>query len=891
MLHQLAVHAAIWGMPIVSMDAMRRAYRRDAQASEHDIVYFSKPADWKLQITTPNASSHYVYFNFNTQQGPVVLEIPPAKGAGLFGSIVDAWQAPSTDVGPDGADHGQGGKYLLLPPGYRGEVPDDVLPVPLDTFNGYACLRAIPESASQADVDKALALVKRLRQYRRADAKQPPEQRFIDMAGKLFDGIVRFDPTFYESLARMVDEEPVLERDRAMLERLKALGIEKGKAFTPDPALQTILASAARDAQARFISKAPMEGGPFWTDREWLWPDPNGVDSGFRFEKDGVLDVEARAMLFFLACAVPAKLGKATAYLSTFVDAAGQPLSGEHTYHLRVPANVPAGQFWAVTVYDAETAAFLRDVPRVEINSYAHELERNADGSLELHFGPAAVGGGANWIPTIPGRKWFTFFRLYGPEPALFDKTWKLPDIAKELSAQTTARRVQLPTQDREQELYETAKDAYVYAYPLVLSDITMRQMTNFTEPTGIVGQGPLNRFSHSAAFPTPEWRAVVRANVDTLYSIAWLDLEPEPLVLSVPAIDRYFLLQMSSLWTDVFAAPGTRTTGRGTARIFLVVSPQWLGEAPAGLEIIRSPTRFAAIAGRTQTNGVADYENVHAIQKRYHLTPLSAWRDNAEVRSTQAIDPGLDMKTPPPVQVDRMKAETFFSRFAELLRDNPPGPHDYPILHRLERVAFGSNQPFDLASAPPSIRQTFERAAEDGKALVSQLAKQASGESTRGWEYTTRGGAYGVDYSYRAGIAKYALGMNLPQDAVYPSAATDSEGRPLDGNRRYRLRFEHDNWPPVAAFWSLTAYDKDGYLIPNPLNRQALGDRDALVKGADGSLTLYIQADAPEVENEANWLPVAREPFTLLLRLYSPTNAVLNGSWRPPPVRMTSID
>src|SRR4051812_20933217 len=180
MLHQLAVDAAIWGMPIVSMDAMRRAYRRDAQASEHDIVYFSKPADWKLQITTPNASSHYVYFNFNTQQGPVVLEIPPAKGAGLFGSIVDAWQAPSTDVGPDGADHGQGGKYLLLPPGYRGEVPDDVLPVPLDTFNGYACLRAIPESSSQADVDKALALVKRLRLYRRADAKQPPEQRFID---------------------------------------------------------------------------------------------------------------------------------------------------------------------------------------------------------------------------------------------------------------------------------------------------------------------------------------------------------------------------------------------------------------------------------------------------------------------------------------------------------------------------------------------------------------------------------------------------------------------------------------------------------------------------------------------------------------------------------------
>ena len=889
-LHRIAFEAVVWGMPIVSVDAMRRAYRRDAKARDHDIVYFSRPADSKLQLTTPNASSHYVYFNFNTQHGPVVLEVPAAKGAGLFGSILDAWQVPLTDIGPAGADEGKGGKYLLLPPGYRGAVPAGVIPIRLETLNGYACFRAIPEGSSATDVENALALVKRLRLYRHADLEHPPEQRFIDMAGKPFDGIVRFDTTFYESLARMVDEEPALVRDSAMLTRLKGLGIEKGKVFTPDTAMQTIVSSAARDAQHKFMSRAPNDGKPFWSDREWRWPNPIGGETGFTFEKDGEIDLEARAIVYFLACAPPAKLGKATAYLTSFVCAAGQPLSGEHIYHLHVPADVPARQFWAVTVYDAETAAFIRASPRVEINSYDRGLQRNPDGSLDLTFGPASEGGGPNWIPTVAGRKWFTMFRLYGPEPALLDRTWKLPDIAKDLGAPATGRAWQRAPHQREQELYEIVKDAYVYAYPLVLNDVTRRQLTNFAEPTGIPGQGPVNRFSHSPAFPTPDFRGVIRANVDTLYSVAWLDLGPEPLVLSVPATDRYFLLQMSSLWTDVFAVPGTRTTGRSTARTFLLVGPRWLGEVPIGLELIRSPTRFAAIAGRTQTNGVADYGSVHEIQQRYQLTPVSAWHVNADVQSQAIVDPSLDMKTPPPIQVEQMNAETFFARFADLLNDNPPGPHDYPMIHRLERIGFGSDRSFDLSEVSAEIRQTFERAVADGKALVAELGRQAAGESTRGWEYTTTGGAYGVNYAYRAAIAKCALGLNLAQDAVYPSAATDGEGRPLDGKRRYTLRFEADKLPPVAAFWSVTAYDKDGYLILNALNRQALGDRDALAKDTDGSVTLYIQAEAPDADKVANWLPVAREPFTLLLRLYSPKSEVLDGSWRPPLVSMTSM-
>jgi hypothetical protein len=437
-----------------------------------------------------------------------------------------------------------------------------------------------------------------------------------------------------------------------------------------------------------------------------------------------------------------------------------------------------------------------------------------------------------------------------------------------------------------DQDAIEIVTDAYIYAYPAMLMDVFMRQGTNYAEPTGIVTQAPYNQFSHARAFPPADFKFVVRPNVDTLYSSANLDLGAEPVVLSVPATDRYFQLPMLSLWTDVFAVPGTRTTGRSTAREFLLVGPSWRSQAPAGLEIIRSPTRFVGIGGRTQTNGVADYDNVHRIQAGYKLTPLSAWGKGDYSPPKNQVDPSIDMKTPPPVQVANMDAATYFARFAELLKDNPPGPFDYPMIHRLERVGFKAGQGFDLNTAPANIKQAFERGTKDGKVLVAKLAKEAGGEGGKGWVYTVRSGVYGVDYPYRAAIALCCLGENLPQDAVYPSLSVDRDGQPLDGNGKYVLHFDKGKFPPVDAFWSVTAYDTDGYFIPNALNRLALGDRDKLVTGVDGSLDLYIQADSPGGDKEANWLPVAKRPFTLLMRLYWPKPEFFAGSWTPPPVQ-----
>jgi hypothetical protein len=428
-----AVEAAIWGMPIVSFDVMRQGFFRDAKANYGDIMYWSKFSTWKNQTTTPNTSTRYVIFFTNTKDGPVVLEIPSAGDAALFGTLLDAWQVPLVDVGNAGADLGKGGKYLLLPPDYKGEIPSGYLVVPSKTYNGIVGLRVIGKSEQPDDVRNAIAYVKRLRSYPLAAVNSPPEQRYVDMADTLWDGIVRFDESFYASLARMVNDEPAHPRDLEMLGLLRVLGIEKGKDFKPDAATQAVLKQAGQEAHAWFMDRLVTYGQRFWPDRKWDIPAPPiAATTGFKWEAADYFDVDARGTGYFSFYAPPAKLGAATFYLGALLDEQGQRLSGENSYRLRVPANVPAKQFWALTIYDNETCSFIREAARAGLDSYDQQMNRNPDGSVDLYIGPKPPAGQeANWIPTVAGKGWFPFFRFYGPDKALFDKSWKLPDIER----------------------------------------------------------------------------------------------------------------------------------------------------------------------------------------------------------------------------------------------------------------------------------------------------------------------------------------------------------------------------------------------------------------------------------------------------------------------------
>jgi len=434
-----------------------------------------------------------------------------------------------------------------------------------------------------------------------------------------------------------------------------------------------------------------------------------------------------------------------------------------------------------------------------------------------------------------------------------------------------------------EQEAHAIGVDAYLYFYPLLTMDLTRKQSTNI-QPGREFGKGPMNMFVSLPAYPPANMKTVVRPNFDTLYSIAWLDLTKEPMIVSAPDTEgRYYLLPMLDMWTDVFACPGSRTTGTQAGN-FLVALQNWQGTMPPDVQRINAPTPYVWIIGRTKTDGPHDYDAVHKIQAGYKVTPLSEWGKTA-TPPTVKIDPTVDMKTPPKVQVDTMPADKFFAYASELLKLHPPHITDEPIIAQLKRIGFEVGQSFDFANLDPTVRKALASAPEEAQKLMAWKVPSLS-RVVNGWSMNTDTmGVYGNYYLKRAIIALLGLGANLPQDAIYPINLADDTGKPLDGANKYTLHFDKDATPPANAFWSVTLYDAEGFQVAKPLNRFALSSWMPLKSNADGSLDLYFQNESPGKDEEANWLPAPKGAFNLLMRLYAPRSEALTGKWNPPPV------
>jgi hypothetical protein len=397
-----------------------------------------------------------------------------------------------------------------------------------------------------------------------------------------------------------------------------------------------------------------------------------------------------------------------------------------------------------------------------------------------------------------------------------------------------------------------------------------------------------MNTFALVRTYPPADFRDVVRPNFDTLYSIAWLDLTKEPLVVAAPDTQgRYYMLPMLDMWTDVFACPGKRTTGTGESR-FAVVPPGWQRKIPEGVQRIDAPTPFVWIIGRTQTNGPKDYEAVHKVQDGYTITPLSQL-DKASQPVKAKIDPTVDMKTPPMTRVNNMAAGEYFAYAAELLKLHSPHITDQPIIARMQRIGIEPGKSFDISKADTTVRRALERSVPDGlKAMRAKILTLA--RVVNGWQMNTDTmGVYGTFYLKRAIVTLVGLGANLPEDAVYPLNLGDADGKPLTGANKYVLHFGKTEIPPVDAFWSVTLYDKEGFPTANALKRYAIGDRDELKYNADGSLDIYFQNDSPGKERESNWLPAPIGDFNLCMRLYAPKSEVVDGRWVPPAIKRTS--
>ena len=436
MLHRRAVEAAIWGMPAVSMRSAINATRRDIGGDWNDVVYFSKPMVSRHGFLTANNQVPYVISSINTKDGPMVVDVPPAsEKTKYFGSFIDAWQLPIADVGPTGDDEGKGAKYLFLPPGHNDHVPDGYRVYRPATFSLHLAFRPVSEAGGT--LEEAVEYAKGLKVYPLSEAGDPSETRFIDAYPEKWDTLPKYDISFFHELAAVINEEPVQERDLAMMGLLHSIGIRKGEDFKPDETMIEIFESGLKEAYDHmqwYFETPRMALAPYWEGNQWQGPNlaPEQAASGFPFATNDRLLIDERSGgVYFWATFIPKSLGGGSFYLMGLRDSTGGVFDGASSYRLSVPPDTPAGDFWSVIAYSMETKGFIEDAETVGLSSLdAEKLQAHDDGSIDVYFGPEPPAGPrSNWIPT--GQAFFLIFRFYGPEKPLFEKTWQLPDVER----------------------------------------------------------------------------------------------------------------------------------------------------------------------------------------------------------------------------------------------------------------------------------------------------------------------------------------------------------------------------------------------------------------------------------------------------------------------------
>jgi hypothetical protein len=339
--------------------------------------------------------------------------------------------------------------------------------------------------------------------------------------------------------------------------------------------------------------------------------------------------------------------------------------------------------------------------------------------------------------------------------------------------------------------------------------------------------------------------------------------------------------------WTNVFFSPGTRTTGN-SKQDFAIVGPNWNGSVPDGIKTIKSPTDIIWVIGRIQTNGKSDYAAVNKLQDQFKLTTLSQWlnKDSSSIQnSPQVQNSSVDTKTSPIEQVLNMDGITFFKTLANLLKTTQIPDQDKQYVQKFAAIGLIPGQ--DFQENKISSLELNQIIKETQKSIINGWRQNPNAKNVNGWTLIDKDiGAYGVNYFLRAAVAYGGLGANLPQDALYPATEVDDKGQPLNGRNNYLIHFEKGQLPPVNAFWSITMYNDKHLFIANPINRFAIGDRDQLKTNSDGSVDIYLQNLSPGQDKESNWLPSPTGNFNLILRLYYPKEAILNGEWQPPKVQ-----
>lgn len=440
-------------------------------------------------------------------------------------------------------------------------------------------------------------------------------------------------------------------------------------------------------------------------------------------------------------------------------------------------------------------------------------------------------------------------------------------------------------TQDAKTTLAQNARDLYVWGYPLVQAARIRLVSTRGSVADPVRLTAPIHHFAHGRTLADPDMRIGVGPNNDTLYSLIWMDLAEGPFVFETPDFgERYYTFSLNAADSSSSDSLGRRTHGGQLPPLF-IHGPGYKGVTPEGMIDVVSLTRYFELAGRTLTTGTQeDYALVHRLQAAMKLRRYGDWR-----RGIDAAPPVVDQRQlddpAHPVPSDLQ----FLEELGQVLRDWWPQPGDAPFLAKARALGIGS-EGFALSKLDENGRIQAAQGLADGKAMVDRRS-HLLGVQTNGWTTNYSGARFGKDYLLRAAVAKDQIYVAVPEEAIYPVGRTDSAGAPLDGRNSYTITMPAAGLPPVNAFWSITLYDDNGFMVPNSLQRYSLGDRTPdLVRRPDGSVVIVIGA-RPAHRPDENWLPAPEGPFYLMMRLYQPGKAILDHLWTPPPIlRVTTV-
>jgi hypothetical protein len=432
-------------------------------------------------------------------------------------------------------------------------------------------------------------------------------------------------------------------------------------------------------------------------------------------------------------------------------------------------------------------------------------------------------------------------------------------------------------------DLQEVATEAYIYLYPLVVMDVTRKQILSLNSTK----YGPENLFIHNRNMATDKWRSVARSNIDTLFSSAWIDLSSGPAYMTLPASgDRFHMFQMLDMWTDTYAVVGSRTTGPNGIRA-KIIGPGWENETRGDADVlIYCPTPTTWIIGRTYAQAGNDVEGARAfLDGAVAVSTSPTMFPDDEVGFVS-----VDVKTPPVAQVDALTPTEFFEKGWALLRHEGSHGTDGSMLLRLRHLGMLEEDQFAFDAQSDEIRTALQHAPGIARERVRE-ATRARSNIVGCWTYTTSGiGTFGNSYLFRAVVARIGLAANPPEDAIYIGSVSDADKQTLHGSNTYLIHFNKGELPPAHSFWSITAYDAPGFMMPNRLNRFGIRSRDDITFNDDGSLDLYAGPECPPMSPESNWIPTIDGVIALQIRMYTPGQAFLSGEWSPPDIQRISL-